>query len=356
MKNILISCVGGMLVYDFVKALKKTKHYKFNLIGIDNDKKAYNKVLVDKFYKCPPAEQQKEFFNFIKKIVKKHKIDFIFPLSDSENRFFFKYKKKFNKIFPNLKLPSEIQDIFLTKAKLYNFCIKNNINVNKFKLINNLNELKKIVTKTKKKLILKQSTSHGSNNTFLINNKIKKARKLLVNRSCYELNGNNLLKLLKKKTGIIITDYYKSDIYDVDCLSKNGKVLLIAVRKRLLKNSFLNYSTGHQIVKNIKIEKLITKFVKSCKYTGISDYDVIENKGKYMIIDASSRFSGSVGASVLAGVNFPLECIKMNYGINISQSKIDYNLITKTFFSFDQNNNSNYIEKYVSQLENQIKI
>ena len=40
----------------------------------------------------------------------------------------------------------------------------------------------------------------------------------------------------------------------------------------------------------------------------------------------------------------------------ISQSKIDYNLITKTFFSFDQNKNSNYIEKYVSRFENQIKI
>ena len=356
MKNILISCVGGMLVYDFVKALKKAKKFKFNLIGIDNDEKAYNKVLLDKFYKCPPSKQTEQFFNFIKKIVKKHKIDFIFPLSDEENRFFFKYKKKFKKIFPNLKLPSEIQDIFLSKDKLYNFCKKNSINVNKFKIVNNLNELKKIVTKSKKKLILKQSTGHGSNDTFLINNKAKKTRKLLVNRRCYEINGNNLLKVLKKKTGIIITEYYKSDIYDVDCLSKNGKVLLIAVRKRLLKNSFLNYSTGHQIVKNIKIEKLINKFVKSCKYTGISDYDVIENDGKYMIIDASSRFSGSVGASVLAGMNFPLECIKMNYGINVSQSKIDYNLITKTFFSFDQNKNSNYIEKYVSRFENQIKI
>ena len=73
MKNILISCVGGMLVYDFIKALKKTKKYKFNLIGIDNDKKAYNKVLLDKFYKSPSTQQTEKFFNFIKKIVKKHK-------------------------------------------------------------------------------------------------------------------------------------------------------------------------------------------------------------------------------------------------------------------------------------------
>ena len=77
------------------------------------------------------------------------------------------------------------------------------------------------------KLILKQSTGHGSNDTFLINNKAKKTRKLLVNRRCYEINGNNLLKVLKKKTGIIITEYYKTDIYDVDCLSKNGKEILI---------------------------------------------------------------------------------------------------------------------------------
>ena len=356
MKNVLISCVGGMLIYDFVKSLKKNNYYKFKLVGIDHDEKAYNKVLFDKFYKCPKTTDKKKYYNFIKNIIKIHKIDFIFPLSDNENRFFFENEKKLIKLFPNLKLPSRIQDIFLSKINLYNFCDQNDINVNKFKIINNIKELKKILSKSKKKSILKQSTGHGSNDTYLINEKRKKTRQLLVNRRCYELNKKNLFKILNKKTGMILTDYYKSDIFDVDCLSKNGKVLLIVVRKRLLTNSFLNYSTGHQIVKNKKIEKLIIKFVKSSNYTGISDYDVIENKGKYMIIDASSRFSGSVGASLLAGVNFPLECMKMNYGKQVSKPKIDYNLITKTFFSFDENKNDDYIEKYVPKLENQIKI
>mgnify|MGYP001338647271 FL=1 len=356
MKNILISCVGGMLTYDFVRSLRENTEFKFKLIGIDSDEKAYNKVLCDHFYKSPKVRDKEIYFNFIKKIVKKDKIDFIFPLSDDENRFFFEYKNKFIKVFPNLKLPSEIQNIFLSKEKLYNFCAQNSINVNNFEIIKNLNELKKKLKNKKKKFILKQSIGHGSNDTYLINNNKKNVTKLLASRSCYELNAFNLFKLLKKRKGMILTDYYKSDIYDVDCLSKKGKVLLIVVRKRLLKNSFLNYSTGHQIVKIKKIENLIKKFVKNCNYTGISDYDVIESKGKFMIMDASSRFSGSVGASLLAGVNFPLECIKMHYGKKISKPKIDYNLIIKTFMSFAENNKENYIEKYIPKFENQIKI
>ena len=345
-----------MLTYDFVRSLKRNSIFKFKLIGIDSDGKAYNKVLCDKFYKSPKIKNKYLYYNFIKKIVRKNKIDFIFPLSDDENRFFFKYKKEFVKNFPKLKFPSKIQNIFLSKEKLYNFCDQNNINVNNFKIIKNLEELKNKLRNNKKKFILKQSIGHGSNDTYLINNKKKTITKLLVSRSCYELNALNLFKLLKKRKGMILTDYYKSEIFDVDCLSKNGKVLLIVVRKRLLKNSFLNYSTGHQIVKNKKIENLIKKFVKSSNYTGISDYDVIESRGKFMIMDASSRFSGSVGASFLAGVNFPLECIKMHYGKKISKPKINYNLITKTFLSFAENNREQYIEKYIPKFENQIKI
>lgn len=345
-----------MLTYDFIISLKKSTKFKFKLIGIDSDQKAYNKVLCDKFYKSPKVKNKNTFYNFIKKIIKKNKIDFIFPLSDDENRFFFEYEKKFIKNFPKLKFPSKIQNIFLSKEKLYNFCAQNNINVNNFKIIKNFNELKSKLKNNKKKFILKQSIGHGSNDTYLINNRKKTVTKLLASRSCYELNALNLFKLLKKRKGMILTDYYKSEIYDVDCLSKKGKVLLIVVRKRLLKNSFLNYSTGHQIVKNKKIENLIKKFVKSSNYTGISDYDVIESKGQYLIMDASSRFSGSVGASFLAGVNFPLECIKMHYGKKISKPKIDYNLTIKTFLSFAENNKENYIEKYIPKFENQIKI
>ena len=62
-KNILITCVGGFFIYDFIKSIKVDKKNKFNIIGIDVDDKAYSKVLVDKFYS--PNGNKREFRIFL---------------------------------------------------------------------------------------------------------------------------------------------------------------------------------------------------------------------------------------------------------------------------------------------------
>ena len=88
-KNLLISCVGGLFFFDFLKCLKSQKNLKFKIVGIDNDSKAYGKVLVDKFYSLNKITSEIKFFNYIKKIIKKENINIIIPLSDNEIRFFY---------------------------------------------------------------------------------------------------------------------------------------------------------------------------------------------------------------------------------------------------------------------------
>ena len=357
-KNILITCIGGLFIFDFLKCLKNQNKFNFKIIGTDKDPKAYGKVLVDKFYSSNDINTEKKFFNFIKKIVKKEKIDFIFPLSDNEVRFFFKYKESFIKLFPKLRFSffkNENFNIFLSKNNFYNFCKKNNINIGKFKIIKKFEELKKNVKKNKK-YILKSTTDSGSKNVFLINEKRIKERKILNDRQCYELNLIQLKKFYNHEKKYILSDYYEGTGYDVDCFSINGKIKEILVRKRLMFNKFMYYSPGHKIIKNLTIEKLIYKFIKLSKYTGISDFDLVESNGKYILIDTSCRFSGSVGISNLAGVNFPIILIKYLTGVKINKSSIKYNISIKPFLSFQISENDRMLEKYISNFYDQIKV
>ena len=121
-------------------------------------------------------------------------------------------------------------------------------------------------------------------------------------------------------------------------------------------NKFMYYSPGHKIIKNQKIKELIGNFIKVSKYTGISDFDIVESKKKYILIDTSCRFSGSVGISCIAGVNFPMLLIKNLLGMKFKKTKINYDISIKPFFTFQKTNNDMMIEKYISKFYNQEKI
>ena len=112
-------------------------------------------------------------------------------------------------------------------------------------------------------LILKPNQGSGARDVFLLNNKINNKIKILESRNCYEIN----LKILKqvysfpKKGYCILMPFYAGDMFDVDCIAQDGKIKEFAIRKREIKNRFMHYSTGHRLVKNTKIKKLVSQFV-----------------------------------------------------------------------------------------------
>ena len=183
--------------------------------------------------------------------------------------------------------------------------------------------------------------------------KKQKGKKILQDRQCYELNLKNLKKFYNNKKKYILSNYYEGDGYDVDCFSINGEIKEMVVRKRLMFNKFMYYSPGHKIIRNTKISELIRKFIKKAEYTGISDFDIVESKGKYILIDTSCRFSGSVGIANIAGINFPILLIKYLLGLKTNKGTIKYNMSIKPFLSFQISENDKLIVKYISNFYDQ---
>ena len=62
--NILVSCVGGLFIYDIIESLRKSNEFDLKIFGIDKDFFAYNKNLFDKFLKCPDATDEQKFKKF----------------------------------------------------------------------------------------------------------------------------------------------------------------------------------------------------------------------------------------------------------------------------------------------------
>ncbi len=362
--KICISCINGYLTYDFVDSLKNQKDFKSYLIGIDMSDRNKGKILCNKFYKVNDPKNEKKYINDLIKIYKREKFDIFFPLSDLESFIILKNIKKLEKLSVKFKLPSnnfETAKILYDKAKFLKFCESNNINVGKFKIVSNyeslFNEIKKNL---KKKFILKPVKGSGTKNVFLLNNNSNKKINILESRNCLELNFKMLKKMniFEKKTKFILMPFYNGKMYDVDCIAHKGKIKEFSIRERECQNRFIFYSVGHRIIKNSKIKKLIQKFVSKLKFSGICDFDLIKQNKNYFLLEASCRFSGSVGICTKSGLNFPAQMVRYLMQLKPYNYQLNYNDSYRPFLiqkKIDRSKRGILLNDYIPHFSKQLK-
>jgi hypothetical protein len=131
---------------------------------------------------------------------------------------------------------------------------------------------------------------------------------LLTDRICLEGNWNIIKDQIKLKLGsldnFLLMPFYDGDTFDVDCVANRGKLVNISIRRRIYENPFSPVNEGCELVENSKISKYCENIVKILNIHKACDFDItLDNKNKPKILDASSRLSGSVGASIVGGKN-----------------------------------------------------
>lgn len=130
-------------------------------------------------------------------------------------------------------------------------------------------------------------------------------------------------------------EYYNNNFFDVDCFARNGRLIYCIPRERQYLNSFSHVNTGCIIKKDEKISNYLKKVVKKLNINGICDFDIVFSENKPVIIDSSSRLSGSVSSSIIANINFP-------------------ELLLKFYFN-KQSKNLKYQQTYVKPVINFVK-
>jgi hypothetical protein len=360
--NVCISCVGGILIYDFIQSLKNQKDLRINIIGIDKDKNAHGKTLCDKFYSFSEIKNKKSYLIKLVKILRNNKVDIFFPLSDNECQIVTNNINLLKKKLPNTNFwvgESHPNGILTDKKKFLEFCKSNNFYIEKYFIIKNFKELEVNASKIKaKKLILKKLTGSGSKGVYLINKNIKKTINILKGRECYETNINFHKKTLNKKEKFVLMPYFDGDFFDVDCIARDGQLLDIAIRKRNNQNQFLFYSTGHKTVQNKLIKQTIKYFIKKSKINGPCDFDVILRNKKVILMEASARLSGSVGICTKAGINFPSQAIRLAMKLKYKTMNLKKDIVFRTFLTSDiipKSNSHILMNYYIPYFEEQLK-
>ena len=331
MKRILITCVGGYFAYQIVTSIRKAKNLSKFILGVDANPNI-NAFFVDKFETVPRADLSK--LKYVKKIIylcKKYKIDTIIPSSENETLAVSKYINFFEKLKIKTSVSSfDTVNLMTDKLKMFEYLNKSGVDVGKWKRIDNLNDAVNALNffdYPSKKVVIKPRFSSGSRGILIVNHKKNSFTNLLNDRFCgegsWEVIKEELKNLNKSLDNCFAMPYHEGKTFDVDCVVKAGDLVLAMPRLRVYENPLSPTNQGCIVSANKIIYNYCEKLVNSFKIHGACDFDIVIRKDlRPQLLDSSCRLSGSVGASLNAGINVTAELIKMLHGKKLNKFKL----------------------------------
>lgn len=339
--NVLITCAGGKFMYDFMACLRAVEG--MYIIGADADPEAQGQLIADKFYTIPMASQDpKAFVEAVSKIIKENDIDLFIPSADEEVSVSAEHYDHFTKelgtrlAFGNPDAVMHVTD----KYNLLKTLSENGLYDGDFYKIQNRDELEDGLAKlnySNTKIIAKPRLGRGSRGVFLFDDAVKDFYPFLEHRFCGSGNRDVFFSEMKQRglpvEDLVLMPYYDGAFYDVDMVAKDGELQDICIRLRQLKNQFSPTSTGHKICMKPEVIEYAAKVCKAVKADGVFDIDVIETPETMVAIDAAFRFSGSVGASRVAGHNMPAQLVRSVMGLPLEKLKVKNHTVLRPFWT-----------------------
>ena len=296
--NILVTSAGVDSAQNIVKALKKSKKFKINIICSDQDKYVAGIYPKEKFFQTPSANS-KFFLKKIKEIVRINKINFIFPCHSSEILLFSKNKRVFEKLEVGIIVPDENTVKICNSKKSFLKFLKN-FGYKFPKTFNSLSEISQYPVFIKPE---KGSSSKGA----------------------HKINNLKELKFYAKflKDGFIVQKFENSTEYTVDrYVNKNSFLMACVPRERI------RVRDGKSIIGkthyDTKIFSLIKKLLGDMDYQGPCNVQIFKNKDNLKLIEINPRMSaGGLLLTLEAGINIP-ELMLRDYYFGLKDIPLDF--------------------------------
>ena len=326
MKNILITAAGSPGFITIQKAIRASRYLSDVFIhGCDINPQAIGLNLADRSF-VVPCGTDREYIPNLLKYCELNKIDLLIPCADEELLPLAQSKMLFEGIGCSVLVADEnsLSNI-LNKAKLYKFCLENNLSeyVGEYYLCNNINEIKTAYQSLLGRgyqVCVKPSTTHGSRGFRLIGDqpsredfftKKPKNYNITIESLCQILDGPNFSDLL-------VMEYLPGIEYSVDCFARDTDFLCVPRTRENVKEGIC--VSGKTVMNKdlIKASEKIYNQLNLSYNTNIQfKYDL---HGKPKLLEINPRFSGTMEHCRAAGVNF----VEVAIHEILNMKKLDY--------------------------------
>lgn len=320
-----LTCVGGHYLYDLIRALRGAEDFTVRLVGIDANPNARGQWFVDAFEIAPLAEKGEDVYMArLLEICRIHNIDALIVGSEAETRVVAKNKARFAAQGVRVAVnDNDLVEVLTDKLKALEFLHRHGIEVGRYLPVNSFNDARDAVRELGypyTQVVLKPRCGAGSRGILIADESKPMFEFLLPQRFCGTGTIEAILNECEKRgeslENCIATPHYGNNVYDVDCLAKRGDPVAIVPRLRQYENPLSPINEGCKIDLKPSIVQYAREICQAFRVHGAADFDIaLDSAGIPRLLDTSSRMSGSVGASYTAGINIPVQLVRILFDL-----------------------------------------
>ncbi len=303
--NILIPDGHSTWALSVINCLAKQSDMR--LFVLSNKKRTATKFSKHtSYYRFYPKNDDTSWLKIINTEIIANKIDVVIPIAEIEIKFFIDYSQQVSKRAKVVHLPPKPSfDIAINKMKLGEFCFEHQIPYPQSVLFKDHESILTNGNSISYPVLLKPFNQKGGDGIVKFNS--KKQIEDYINKNTHQ-------------DGYFIQNYIEG--YDIDCsvCCIDGTILTHTIQKGYLPGH-TPYAPhlGVEFLNNDEVLKVVEQLMKTLNWSGVAHIDLrYDHKANtYNVIEINARFWGSVEASKAAGVNFPLEAIRLALGQKI---------------------------------------
>jgi carbamoylphosphate synthase large subunit len=333
---VCITCVGGRLIYDTICALRDAQDYSITIVGVDANPEAAGRLLCDHFAVLPMAAHDPEgWIAGVIELKARFGVQGIVCLSDQEARLAAQRRDFLaEKGIKTSVSTEETAEVMTDKLSLLQTLTSNGIDAGPHAIVNSLADAARVLKDLgypQKRIVLKPRRGSGSRGVLVCDSTQAQFELMIPDRLCgvgtFEQVKEELNRRGLEIDNWLAVPYWDGPVFDVECLVSRGRVVLSAARRRQLRNPFWPTSTGHLVDMNPAVLAYAAEMCRALNVEGAGDFDIVlRADGTCVAMDASARFSGSVGGSYTAGANFLAQLVRVMFDLPL----VDYQIRDKT--------------------------
>lgn len=323
--TVLLTCVGGDLAPQTIRYLKDSSRHRVTVVGIDMRPDATGGFFADHFH-VVPAGSAPDYVGTVADLIERYKVDLVLPTSDEEALALAENRDILTGRGSRLACaPIEVLRMVANKADTYAWLERHGVPVPAWRRAADLDQLAdavKALLTSHGDVVVKPAAMRGGRNVCVIRHDLKGAhpfnqgREIHLDRTTF---FERYLTAFADFMPTMVMQRLYEPVYDIDVLAWEGKVLRAIPRRR--HNPAGIPFRGNSFDLRPDLEALGRQAAEAIGLSWLYDFDVMSTAdGRPMIIEVNPRPSGSLAASIAAGVPLLDDLISLAKGEALPES------------------------------------
>lgn len=305
--TVLLTAAGGDLSVQMIRQFRESSRHRITMVAVDARDEVPARLVADHFTTVPRGDAP-GYVDALLAVVERHEVDLVLPCSDEEALALSPAADRLAALGAKLACAgAETLRLLADKDAAFRFLRDHGLPTPDWRRVDRPEALEPAVLEIADRdgeLAVKPARSRGSRDVCVIRSDLTGVHPHHGTRELHMDLESFLTDHMAKLVGllpILVMERLREPCYDVDILAFQGEALRVVPRRRL--NPVGVPFMGNVIVPCPEIIELGRKAARLFNLSWLYDLDMMSTRdGQPVIIEVNPRPSGSVTASVAAGV------------------------------------------------------